>query len=458
MLNKIKNKVLSAISKKNISHKTNYKQHIDYSIISCNCIGGILYHSFNSIFLSPTINLYMEGPDFIKFCKNLSYYLDINDLKFIKNASYPIAYVDDVKIHFLHYNSEIDAKNCWLRRKKRVNLDKIVIIFTDRDNFKTDLINEFNKLPYKKVMFSHINYPLDNVVFIKDDARKKQVDDLTQYVNRLGKRRFELYFDFEKWLIDGKGTNECIVKPIDITLYVVTHKHCTNIPYERTLIGVGNKKINDVVIYDSVGDNITSKNKSYCELTALYWIWKHNKRNVVGLEHYRRFFCYKLSIFKPHPVRIKTFNKLLLKYDMICTNKYYFKDNLYNYYKKNHNSKDLDECRNIIVELYPDYTISFDKVINDKFAHMCNMFVTNKNILDSYCSWLFAILFELEKRIDISSYDDYQKRVYGFLAERLFNVWIYKNNISIYEFPIYSQNDTPIINKIKSFIKKIIRK
>ena len=53
--------------------------------------------------------------------------------------------------------------------------------------------------------------------------------------------------------------------------------------------------------------------------------------------------------------------------------------------------------------------------------------ITKKHLFDEYMQWLFNILFTLEKRIDISNYDSYQKRVYGFLSERLFNVWIEKN-------------------------------
>ena len=55
---------------------------------------------------------------------------------------------------------------------------------------------------------------------------------------------------------------------------------------------------------------------------------------------------------------------------------------------------------------------------------------------------MFNILELAEKRIDISKYDNYNKRVFGFLAERLFNVWInYNCSISIKELPVYNCED-----------------
>ena len=86
-------------------------------------------------------------------------------------------------------------------------------------------------------------------------------------------------------------------------MYVITHKEISFLPKDRTLIGVGNKKINDVTIYDNVDDNIAVKNSSFCELTALYWIYRNDDSEIVSFEHYRRFFIKYSSMLKPRYIR-----------------------------------------------------------------------------------------------------------------------------------------------------------
>ena len=98
------------------------------SIISSNCIGGVIYSEIGTRFLSPTINLYIMPSDFVKFVSNLKLYLE-SELEFIdENSNFPIAKLIDIKIYFMHYNSEEEAREKWNERKKRVNYDNIFII------------------------------------------------------------------------------------------------------------------------------------------------------------------------------------------------------------------------------------------------------------------------------------------------------------------------------------------
>lgn len=79
-------------------------------MLTSNCIGGLIYHELGKSFLSPTINLRMNSPDFIKFVTNIHEYLDL-DLKFINSEEpFPVAKLGDVKIYFVHYGSEEEAE------------------------------------------------------------------------------------------------------------------------------------------------------------------------------------------------------------------------------------------------------------------------------------------------------------------------------------------------------------
>lgn len=85
------------------------------------------------------------------------------------------------------------------------------------------------------------------------------------------------------------------------------------------------------------------------------------------------------------------------------------------------------------------------------------MFVMKKVLFDKYCSWLFSILFELEKRIDISSYNQYEARVCGFISERLFNVWLEKQLLKIKEVPVINLEKVNWVGKIYKFLKRKFR-
>ena len=209
IISRVLYKIKKIISSKNRKEKTG-EIDSNISIISCNCIGGLIYHDYHKKFLSPTINLYIESPDFIKFVLNLRYYLSLN-LEEVKGYKYPVGRLNDVYIHFLHYKSFYDAAIKWNQRKTRINYNNIFVIMTDRDNFNENLIDSFKNITYKKVLFSHKQYDIDECVYLKKYKKKEMVDDLTKYINYKGDKVYEYYFDFEKWLTGNFSVKECII-------------------------------------------------------------------------------------------------------------------------------------------------------------------------------------------------------------------------------------------------------
>lgn len=245
-------------------------------------------------------------------------------------------------------------------------------------------------------------------------------------------------------------------------IYVITHKKVKEIKnncYE--LLQVGAEKNPDLgYLKDNVGENISQKNSNYCELTGLYWMWKNSTENIIGLCHYRRLF-FKNPFSKKYSNLLNSEDIInyLKEYDIILPKQYYIlKYNNFEQYAKFHNKNDLIECKKVIEKLYPEYIKEFDEVFCEHSFYPYNMFITKKSILDEYCQWLFNILFELESRIDISNYDSYNNRVFGFLSERLFNVWINHNHLRIKEKNVFNTEENILKNLIKNTIKKDLTK
>lgn len=212
---------------------------------------------------------------------------------------------------------------------------------------------------------------------------------------------------------------------------------------------------------DDTGDNISRKNPNYCELTGLYWAWKNLECDYIGLCHYRRYFgrhFFAASLNKKKKAIFKRldYERLLQEYDIILPKpNIFYKSTVRKHYAQFHHIEDLKKVEKIIAQKYPEYAESFTKIMDGNTLHTLNMFVTSKKKFDDYCCWLFDILFTLEKQIDISSYDSYQARVYGFLSERLLNVWLEKQQLKIVEVPIVFMEKVDYSKRILGFVKKI---
>lgn len=125
----------------------------DFTVISQNCIGGVFYHDMGLQFTSPTINLYLTGRDFVAFVLNLDYYLSLK-LRMTWGEEYPIGYLDDIAIYFMHYHTCQEAESAWERRKKRINREKMVVLCTDMEDFTDEVYVQWRQISYPKVLFT----------------------------------------------------------------------------------------------------------------------------------------------------------------------------------------------------------------------------------------------------------------------------------------------------------------
>lgn len=207
---------------------------------------------------------------------------------------------------------------------------------------------------------------------------------------------------------------------------------------------------------DNTGDNISLKNSNYCELTGLYWAYKNLEADYIGLSHYRRHFAESSKKNKWQRVLTgQTCEKLLLDKPVILPKKRdYFIETTYQQYIHAHNKQDLDKTEEILKEFYPEYLEAYGKVMKSTKGHRFNMMVMRKDIFDAYCHWLFDVLFKLEERLDISGYSKNDQRVFGFVSERLLDVWIITNKVQFNELPVVNMENQNWPKKILNFLKR----
>lgn len=210
---------------------------------------------------------------------------------------------------------------------------------------------------------------------------------------------------------------------------------------------------------DDSGDNISTKNPFFCELTGVYWAWKNLKCDYIGLVHYRRYFSISKKIPKTEDEKFsivlsqKEADNLLSHTDIILPKKRnYYIENIYSHYKHTMHIEPFDETGKIIAEKYPEYVSEFEALKRTTKMHAFNMFIMKKDIFDSYCQWLFDILFELEKRVDVSKYDSFHARLFGRISERLLDVWLKTNNLSYKEVKVIDMQNINWAKKIFTFL------
>lgn len=205
---------------------------------------------------------------------------------------------------------------------------------------------------------------------------------------------------------------------------------------------------------DDEGENISAKNSTFCELTGLYWAWKNLDSDYIGLCHYRRHFGGR---GKGAPLeRVLTATEaaaLLAGRDGILPRKRnYYIETLYSHYAHTCHVEPLDVAGEILAEKYPAYTAAFERLKTRRSAHMFNMLILKQEHLDAYCSWLFDILFELERRVDATAYDAFHARFFGRVSELLLDVWLEQNPLDCATAPIVGMEKTNWIKKGGSFL------
>lgn len=215
-------------------------------------------------------------------------------------------------------------------------------------------------------------------------------------------------------------------------IFVMTHKKF-DVPQDEIYVPlhVGRALAEDLgYLGDDTGDSISEQNRYYGELTGLYWLWKnYHDVDIIGICHYRRYFVDGQRNF----LTKEGYEKALENADILVSEARYAEGSYIDYYGEAHNVEDLLAAGGVIREQYPSDYPAFCQALEESKYYYGNLCVTTKKLFDEYCEWLFSIFFELQKRVDVSSYDSYHQRLFGFLSEELLRVFILARKLKVAE-------------------------
>lgn len=248
-------------------------------------------------------------------------------------------------------------------------------------------------------------------------------------------------------------------EPHQMKVYIASHKY-HDVPHDALYqpLFVGAHKLKEVERHDrwefddSYPGNISEKNSSYCELTGLHWIWKQSREDVVGLVHYRRLF--ESPNKQGHLLSEAEITQILSTHDCIvaeavpcfdaCANRLM---TIAEHQRRCHPGTDFTQLSRVLKRHSPSFHKAFlDLALNKTAFSPYNMIICKKELLDSYAEWLFSIETIMEDRLSpLDNRSPYQRRVFGFLSERLMNVFLDANELKTFSCSVFDPSN-PSLN------------
>lgn len=197
-------------------------------------------------------------------------------------------------------------------------------------------------------------------------------------------------------------------------------------------VGAALTPVDAVAFKDNIGDNISGKNGNYCELTALYWLWKNQLENnqkaetaeYYGLFHYRRV----LDITDEDVLRIKG-NDV----DAVLPFPTLHEPDIREHHARYIGEGDWDAAVQALKELQPDYAEAFDAIMSQPYFYNYNLIIAKRSVLENYCSWLFPILGRTEELSNPKGWDRADRYI-GYIAESLMTLYFlyHQKDLRIY--------------------------
>jgi hypothetical protein len=191
------------------------------------------------------------------------------------------------------------------------------------------------------------------------------------------------------------------------------------------LAGAALAQNSTIGVNDCDGDNISRKNRDYCELTATYWIWKNIKEDYKGIFHYRRY------------LQLDERNYLQLSYvDAVLPLPFVNYPNAYAHFNRYNSKEVFDVVMDALKTTHTQYYYSAENFFSEPYSYNYNMLIAKNDVFDRYCDFLFGTLFEIEKMVKERNIIR-NTRYIGYIGEALTSLYFMTNadNLKIAHAP-----------------------
>lgn len=188
-------------------------------------------------------------------------------------------------------------------------------------------------------------------------------------------------------------------------------------------------------ILDDEGDNISDLNHSFADLTGVYWMWKNAPEEWLAISHYRRFWIEdRVAELDLNPKTIymaqpQIWPSTQYNFNMPNEQIFHLKNEKYNciwkHYVDAHGSYGVEKLFELSMRegsiLKHDHVSMLNHAIT---MYPYNMFFAHRDLFNKVCEIHFDILLKIydESKEYIKTLDDYQRRLIGFLGERLMTI------------------------------------
>ena len=224
----------------------------------------------------------------------------------------------------------------------------------------------------------------------------------------------------------------------------------------------------DNMIGDDTGENISTRNRYYSEMTAVYWAWKNfdklDNPDFIGLNHYSRFFTFKPDIpnkdARLYPsaldddiaeeyLTLKWLPSLLREYDMIIPRHFPVPQGSVYDLALNRGSYDYDDALALMREKYPDYIEAAENYLHSTKGLFCNIFIMRRELFFRYCEYIFGILKPLDEKARRENKEHEKLRRLGYIAEILTGIFLHQaiceRKYRVKAVPVLYPRDTSIL-------------